>query len=51
MFRSLPESLFANRPVMQDRRIKIRAIGPDQRVNLGIDLDPLEYRELAQGTV
>lgn len=30
---------------MQDSRLEIRAIRPDQRVNLGIDPDPLNYTD------
>jgi hypothetical protein len=49
--RSLAESLLVDWPIVQDRWVKIRAVWPNQRVDLKIDLDPVEKREFAQRSV
>ena len=34
---------------MQRRRIEVGSVGPDQRVNFGIDSNLIEQRKIAQG--
>lgn len=51
MFRPLPESSLVNGPIVQDRRLEVSAVGPNQRVDFRVDLYLVEKREFAEGTI
>src|SRR5215813_1151235 len=45
------KSLFMLRPVMQNGRIKVRTIGPDQHSDLGIDPNLVKQLQVTQWAV
>ena len=46
--RPLDQAWKIDRPVVERFRIKIGAVGPNQRVNLGINSDLIEQRQVAE---
>src|SRR5262249_10915288 len=48
MVRPLPEGLLVNGPVVQDRRLEVSAVGPNQRVDFRIERYLVEDRESTQ---
>lgn len=51
MLGSLTQRLLVVRPIMQDRGIKVGAIGPNQRVHLSINADLVEQPHISEGRI